>query len=101
MGEVNETSGVCEATETFEAIAATDGKAVFSHLLVQVRTWIRGCVSSHERCKGGARTRNCKTGSFQSARVVNRLHAGDAWAPGTSALDQRATPKTGRPEPSP
>ncbi len=56
------------------------------------------CVSSHELCKCGAQARACRTCTFQSVGVVNRLRAGDAWTPGISALDQRACPRTGRTE---
>ena len=74
MGEVNETSGAIEAIETPEA------KSMFSHVLVHSLTLIplvRGVDLSASGCLGasrprarrvrGARTRKCRTGSFQSA----------------------------------
>ena len=40
MGETNESSGVCAAIETIEAIETADAKSIFSHLLVHSRTRI-------------------------------------------------------------
>ena len=75
MGEINETSGVCEA---FEAIETAEAKSMFSHLLVQSRTRILrvrgvdlstsgylGASRSRVRCVRGARTWNSCNGSFQ------------------------------------
>ena len=95
MDEVSETSGACETSETVKIIETVESKSSFTHVLMRSLTptgWRVVSICSipsplmhhvpelaRERLKRGAGTRDCRTGSVQSAGIVIRCSCTRGW----------------------